>query len=508
MSNDPPLRWAGICAALGVVIYALMAFGVFFPQPAAPFGTDIYDAYFYRLLEGRFDLPLRLLRLEGHYASDGTGILYHGIGPLLTRALLYPFVTLHEFPTAAFSVWMWSAIGTTIYHVLAYQVISKYAGPISVMWSVFIAVAVWIPAPGFLLTSTLVLYHEPLSVAYAGTAGVIYFFMRVALFDMPMRRALVPIAVLAALVLHTRPHVAVGIYAGAVMMTALALRYEMRRAIIPALVGMLALGAVGLSFLELNKARFGSAVQTHGQIDENHPDQIVQYGPVFFGTNYAVDGRGVVFIEHGRFHPWRILPNALIYAFDMPMFDRQIETLHHNATREVSGVGYIEAPRFGMIYVWPIWLLAAIFSMMLARPRLNGVGIKAVPVLLAAGIGALFILSYPTVAFRYRFEVWPLVVTLALLGFPGIVNRYGTDLLRWPRLRLLSAVVLAASVAIAVFIASILAQSYHVIPGTKYKQWDAAFCQRVISHHDFSAAEVESICVPDTAVFNAWENRQ
>ncbi|PJI85761.1 hypothetical protein BC777_2107 [Yoonia maricola] len=507
MIKNRSLLCAYLCAFFGAVIYALLAFGIILPQPYGVFGTDIYDAYFYRLLEGRFDLPLRMLTFEGHYASDGTGMLYHGVAPLLTRAVLYPFVTLHTFPTAALSIWLWSATGAAIYHAITYKVISKYAGPISLGWSIFIAIAVWIAAPGLFLSSTIVLYHEPFSIAFAATAGTVYILICVALFDMPMRRALIPLALLAALLLHTRPHVAVGAYAGIVVLIGLALRYDARRAVLPVAASLVLLGAIGLSFLELNKARFGSATQFHGQIDEENPEDVIEYGPVFFGTDYIVTGRGVVFKEHGRFHPWRIIPNGLLYALDTPFFYDEIDTLHTKATIAVSGQGHIEFPRFGMIHVWPVWLFAALIGMGLSRPRITG-GMRALPVLAVTTIAALFILSYPTVTLRYRFEVWPLLVTLALLSFPGCVNRFGTGFLKSQRVIGLSYVVLVTSLIFAMAVSYILVRSYRAIPGAVYEPWSMEFCAERIAHKAFSPDDIDRLCTSPDSVFQEWEDRR
>ena len=97
-------------AALGVFIYGLLAFGIWPHHDFPLFGANIYDRYYLAMLEGRFDLPATVLRYEGHYAPDGTGYLYHGVAPLLTRFALpgwfhwtgYP---LRHFPSGSGPVW-------------------------------------------------------------------------------------------------------------------------------------------------------------------------------------------------------------------------------------------------------------------------------------------------------------------------------------------------------------------------------------------------------------------
>lgn len=505
MASVPRLM-AFVFGALGALLYALLAFGVLLPQPTPAFGSDLYDAYFYRLGEGRFDLPMRMLRSEGHYAPDGTGILYHGIAPLLTRAMLAPFVTLNTFPTAAFSVWFWAVLGTCAYHALVFQVVRKYAGAISAGLSAFIAIAVWIPSPGLFLTSSLVVYHEPMSVAFAASAGVVYLLLSVALLEMPVQRALIPIAVLAALALHARPHVAVGIYAGLVLLIGLALHAKRLRALPAAGASILILGFAGVSFLLLNDARFGSAFQTHGAISQELTDTGLAYGPVFFGSNYAVDGRGVVFEEHGRFHLWRVLPTAMVYTFDAPAFSDRISATYLAVTTPISGRGHVEAPHFGIVFIWPVWLLAAIVGVIYAPPKGSALR-SAAPALIATGVAALFILSYPTVAFRYRSEVWPLLIVVAVLCFPSLVGRFGSSVVSRPWVMRTGVTALAMSVAIAASVVQTLTLSYRTSVGGKYETWTFETCSEQISHHDFSAEDVARICIDPESVWTSSNAR-
>ena len=93
------------------------------------------------------------------------------IAPLLTRLALHPFVALDHFPTAPFSIWVWSTLGSAFYHLSIYQVARKYLPNLQTRWVVLSAIASWVCSPGLLLSLNSVLYHEPISVAY-GASGV------------------------------------------------------------------------------------------------------------------------------------------------------------------------------------------------------------------------------------------------------------------------------------------------------------------------------------------------
>jgi len=136
---------------------------------------------------------------------------------------LHPFVTLDQFPTASFSIWFWSALGTAFYHLSIFQVARKFLPNFQTRWAIISAIAIWVCSPDLLLSLNSVLYHEPISFAYGATGVAVFLMLRCALFETPWRWALIPTAIMAGLVLHARPHVAVDLYAGTVTMIAFAL---------------------------------------------------------------------------------------------------------------------------------------------------------------------------------------------------------------------------------------------------------------------------------------------
>ena len=494
------LVWAIVFA----LFYALLAAGLVFPLEHPIFGTDLYNAYYLRFSEGRFDLPMRMLQFEGHYRADGTGILYHGIAPLLTRAALSPFVALHVFPTAAFSIWLWAVVGTAFYHLAIIQVVTKYTPPLQGVPALAIATligcGIWICSPGLLLAANTVLYHEPISIAYAAMAIAVFLMVRCLVFSMPLRRAIPPIALMATVALHSRPHLAVGLYVGLACLMLLSLVQERRRAVPSLVLGTAILVGGALIFLQLNTARFGSSTDMHGEIGAQEDTQSVQYGPVFFGTDYAESGRGKAFRDHGRFHPWRVLPNMIVYSFDYPDVGETLAAVHRQITEPVSGYGHIEAPRFGMLTLWPVWMVLAAVGLTKARPRVAG-GLRATPILLATGIAALLMLSYPTVAFRYRFDLWPLLMATILVTLPGLLQKLPAEGLAQTRVYTLGTAflvpgVLATGLAIVPY-----AHSYQTVPGRNYENWDEAKCRAMIENKPFEETRIAEICVDPMSVF-------
>ena len=253
--------------------------------------------------------------------------------------------------------------------------------------------------------------------------------------------------------------------------------------------------------------RFGSATAAHGQIESPEAASQVQYGPIFLSVDGTVAERLLVFDNQGRFHPWRILPNALLYIFDVPIATDDTAALHRSVTEPVSGYGHIEAPRFGMFLLWPTWIALMFVVLLTARPRVTN-GFAATPLLIAAGIAAAFMLSYPTVAFRYRFDVWPLVMAICLLGFPGVIGRYGASILDNSRILLLTIILLFAGLAQTTRVAIPYMQSYQTAPGRQYDTWDFERCAGRIAHHAFTEQRISEICIEPNSVFIERSSRR
>jgi hypothetical protein len=505
MNKDFFIICSALCAAAGAVLYAALAFGLILPPNYDYFGTDIYDAYYYRVMDGRFDLPARMLRFEGHYTSDATGFLYHLFAPLLTRFLLAPFVALNQFPTAAFSIWIWATIGTGLYHLIIVQVLRKFAdrmsGYRSILWGALIGLGVWVSGPGLLLSANTAIYHEPIAIAFAAMALAVFLMVRCALFNMPLSRAIIPLAILAGVLMQSRPHMAVGLYSAVGIIGVLALWRSLRSSWAPVTAAALILVAFAAITLQLNAMRFGSMTQAHGQFDQGANTGGVQYGTVFWSREEADSARARSFTEHGTFNPWRILPNLMIYVLDLPpRSGAPLRLLHSEFTKPISGYGRIESPNVGMLFLWTFWVGAMTMGLVYAKPRISG-GVLAFPLLIATGVGALLMLSYPTITLRYRIDLWPVVITLCLLSFPGLMHRYGSN---WPNgQRVLSASLrlLVIGMLISAGVTARYTRYFKNPPNTFYRAWNAEFCADMVVKKGLAVSEIPRICVDPETVF-------
>lgn len=473
---------------------AALAFGLWSP-PAYPYiGSQLYDFYAEALLSGRFDMPLRELRYEGHFAPDGTGYLYHGLGPLLTRLPFLPFVDLPTRWLAPLTIWLWAVAGTACYHrAFAFALGGAEAKGTTgaLVRHGLLALAVWFGSPGMFLAANGSVFYEPVAMAYGLGGGFLLLLAMTVFRSLPVARALLPLAVLAGLTLHARPHLAVGYYAGVCLLALWLVRRGDPGARARAAGAMIVLALFGGILLGSNALRFKDVAVMHGTFG----DSDVQYGMVYWGAEPADGWRARGFREHGQFNALRVLPNAMVYVLSPPSGDLTqgaIRALHeaHRANAASIGLVRIEHPRGGALFLWPAWLVlmaVGLFQRSLWRmPGLAGA--------VAVAAGALLLLSYATITLRYHADLWPLVAFPALFGI-GPLSRWISAPGHWRLVsRALFVGLLLAGVAVTTLIA---ARSRPVLiqkAGTLSAPWSDGQCLALTSRKGFSPERGRELC--------------
>lgn len=498
---DRRFGWAAIAsmliAAAGAIYYAMFAFNL--PPFRAPeaFGKDIYDYYYLALLDGHFDLPARILRYEGHYTPDGTGYLYHGLAPLLTRFAFGWALPLPGTSLAPFSIWLWTVLGTACYH-LAFLTIARplWSGERlrGAFWASVLGVAIWFAGPGVIVVARVSLYHEPIAVAYAMAGLFVLLWTRSAAADRPWRWLPAALALCAAISLHARPNVAVGLYLGTAIAIGLALLYQRRGAWRPAVLAAAILGLSVAGYFGSNVARFGSATQAHGDFNAS----AVQYGAAFWGYETVDSKRSAAFVEHGKFNLGRIPPNLMLYLADVPQegplgrIARSVDDLFRAATTEKFGLIRIEGPRVGMLLLWPAWFVlaaAALFAWR-AAPRFLGL-------VLAVGAAAGVTLAYGTITLRYRVDLWPVLAVFAIIGLYAVVPR-----LAGKRSQALLATVLVLGVLAGAAVSGLAGKRYGAITSVDlpfFARWSFEECAEKVVRRGLPSSRISAICSLPTA---------
>lgn len=396
----------------GMVWLALVAWSVATHIPDPFHGHEIYDFYYAAILDGRLDLPPRTVRFEGHYAPDGTAYLYHGVAPLLTRFALgwvWPFEMLSM---SGISIWFWAVLGAAGYQS-ALIGLARRAN----IWDprrntiLFLCAGLWLAGPSLLLVSNQSFYHEPIAVTFGVTGLFVEVWVRMIRGKIALGKAVVLLALLAAIAFHARPNVAVALYAGTALAICWGIWRQRAAFLLPVLLSATLLGAGGGGFLALNEARFGTLAGVDGDYD-------TVYGFRFWGEEDHDSPRAQAFQAHGRFNVKRVLPNLGIYIADLPVnwpglfpASEIVYNTYRSVTEPTLGFIRIEHPRIGMLIMWPVWLYLSLIGLWALR---RDPPMAALALCMALSFGLT--LAYGTVTLRYRLDLWSLLGVLALAG--------------------------------------------------------------------------------------------
>ncbi|MET4805260.1 hypothetical protein [Limibacillus sp. MBR-115] len=402
-----------------------------FPGPISHMGDFAYNYLFLSLLDGHLYVPVRTIGHEGHYDAEGRAFMYHGIAPLVVRLLAYPFVDLKSTPLGSYTVGSMAILGSATYSYITIRLlesVSNLSSSLRLTLTAMLSLSVWFVGGGLIVATNSSIYQEPISIAYAMMALFIAVIFRADLSLKGLRpHTLIVLSLIAGVTLHARPHLAIGMYATLVLVVINHLyqhyvlagglkkavaadnRSQVARTIGPAL---LVLSCFGFLLLFLNAARFGNAFASQGG---STGDSI--YGVIYWHVEDIAEFSMAPFEEMGTFNLRRALPNFVEY-FGGEAFISVTEILG-----ELFKSGYImkESPSFGIIGLWITWSAVILCPTYSRRSHLSGTK-QQFFALLAAGIGAVLLLSFPAVSFRYRVDLWPVFFVLAAIRLPGIIE--------------------------------------------------------------------------------------
>lgn len=472
---------AAISAGLGLAVYFWLSF--YFPiGDQYYFGTLIYDSYYNRILEGRLDLPLRIMVYEGHYLPDGTAFTYHGLAPLLLRFaagwLLPTDGTVFPYLSAPF----WSALGSACYHFIFHHALSSADKNKQVPKLIYLMVGLlsWFATPGIFLAGNSSFYIEPIAVSYAMTG---FFFLSIYMFGnekISYRSALIFCAFVVAINIHARPHIALALGLGLSVFCIYLLRVYGKRAIHIMVMAALIPGLSASGYLYVNYLKFGDPLIMHGGFDEDSP---VKYGTVFLGLEEFGSDKARGFEENGRFNPARIPGNLLVYVTAFPTdstiaFSESILAVQSR----YAGFSVLEGPHHGIVFLWLSWLAIAFGG--LKRPT----DLSQRALLVSGSLVAMATLSYATVTFRYRAELWPFVAAIVLIGISGYVDKARYKSLVGETLLISSLAVTGIMNAIATW-----EFEYWLKRSPDSFVWDRDYCMEVVTR-SFEVETASALC--------------
>ena len=416
-------RWASFAVAtLGILgtFYVLSngTWSLFTPE----WMGLVYNDMFLALMDGRLDVRADLIRREGFYAEDGKVYAYFGLLPALLRGLWAPFVDLETVDVSRPTLWVLLSLSGIVSQWIVLTVCRRFVGPVhSSAGAVLVLVLcgfLWVAGPTMLLAANASIYHQPPAIGYL----LILAFMLIVLRSLGednglSASALLGLAVIAGLAVHTRPNVAIGLYAATVgfCVTALWQTYVQigaasgasailgtlrSRIFLIASLCMLVMLLAGLAFLGINWIKWGDPFIT-APMD--------RYGVLLSGDGDAARFQSIK--DFGSFNVRRIPANLALYA--LTLLDG------HRALADMFNAGHIrlEPPFRGVLVVWCLPLFLGVRFMWADRGMLTGAPVRLL--VLATALVAVMVLSFQTVAFRYMVDLFPFLFILMLVSLPG-----------------------------------------------------------------------------------------
>ena len=402
-------RWTALGGLAILLLFVLLPPGTEDPY----FGRDLYDEYYRALLEGRWQLSAKILGVEGHYLADGRGFTYYGLAPLIPRFLLGWLLPTDGSAFPQLVILLFTGAGSILLHRMVHE--RAVAAGASTTILILFAGMVWLAGPMPIVAANHAVYHEPIAIGFAAIAGFLYAVHRRAQDRGSIASVLILGSLCAALALHARPHVGLAIGAGlAVVGLAGIVRRE--RWLLASIAGVAIIGASAAGYLAANQAKFGDATAAHGEFAE---DAKLRYGTAFLKFEHPRSERARGFEDHGRFNAKRIPTHFL--AHHILMADAPTSKLGMGAvewSEQFHGHSRFEGPHLGMLFLFAPWYMVILLGLRRGRVSVED------GAMLAAGAALFFLmLSYPTITFRYRTELFFLPFVLATLSIPRFVSR-------------------------------------------------------------------------------------
>ncbi|MEL6266120.1 MAG: hypothetical protein AAFR52_10825 [Pseudomonadota bacterium] len=480
---------------MGAALYVAMGGFALLFTPDRFYGSQILDYQFLALVEGRLDVPARLIGGEGHLQPDGRAFAYNGFAPLVTRALAWPFVDLRTVSMAMPTIVLFAFIGSAfVLRAVAERLAALPVDPGRARGTVdLMGLIVFLLSPGLVLTANGALYSEPLAVAYAGLGILVWALARVVAGARPPLWVVPLVGAVGAVLVHARPGAAPGIYLAALAFMALALLPGAAhggwrggwRVWGPVMGTLAVMGLSGLALLGVNTLRSGSPFIVGGTPWFSE----LTYGMTWWGFWEPLPPEERVVGQPSRFGLHRLVPNILHYAVDLPAPHGERLFGWIWSLRPADDPVVIGRPMVGAAWIWLPWLvlgvvgtLAALRGAVTGWPGLAAWGVRLAAAV-ALGLPALMILSYGTVEMRYTAEWWPALAFVALGALPWLVRG------RRPALR----ATLVLSLPAALFLALLMTRAYSTQTFV-LGDWTAESCQWLAERKGMAPDDAAALC--------------
>lgn len=495
--RKPELLVGLLISLLGTFAYFLLSDPFALIQQNRSFGYEVYDYYLRSLSEGRWDVPLRIVSIEGHYAPGGEAYVYHGLAPLVPRVIMAAFVDLDTIHSNRWVIFICCAMASAIFQFTIYRVIQHAGRPTGVgyNWSVLTGIMCWSATGVPIAVSNSSMYNETFATAVLAIAIAGHVFSRIIVFRDPVAKWLILLAFAFVILLHSRTTIALGLGLSIGVLWLFCL-WETRLQCLPQLMLSALIIVMGFAILAYsNHARFGSVTQMHGTMDPAETDQ-VQHAVVYWGI---WERRGVdftdTFIKHGSFNAGRIPGNALMQITGNPATSLTQLAVFERMQRRY-GLPRHWGPYSGVLFLWMPWFAIIFLAILWRRPARGAVQIGRLVIAAAGGLTTCFlILSYASLHFRYRVDLWPFISILSIVALAVLLHR------DQPAARVNTAFRVTTLATVCAIIVSVHSSVLHTsffdnrdTDGARFGKWSEPLCLELVTEKGFPPERHAGLC--------------
>ena len=405
-TKKPALFWIILAAAvfwyLGLITN--FDFDVFAGEPF----WRVFNQMLQRLLSGRFDIDLDVVRGEG-FLHNGQLVSYFGVFPALLRLPFAAFVDLDTVSLSRISCWLGLCVCAFAQLQMlwtAHEMLDRRHRRLWLLGT--FAAALLLTGPQLTLTFSAYVYNEP--IIWAAACAMLFFCVVLDELQNPTYSAdkNYLLAALVGIAFLCRPTTGFGLLvAFGVVVAHFEWRLRRVRKLVPrpsdigtssALISAVILLAFGIFAAWINFSRFGNIFTFHNP----RANLIVMSDP----------RRMKVAAEHGIFEFVRLAPNFAYYFLGFPV-ERLMPNLWHT---NYDDMGW---PRSALLIKETVLIFAAALGAkeLMGRVRENSTWIPVAGAALGGATIVLFMLGLPMMNYRYQMDLQPFLSLLAILGY-------------------------------------------------------------------------------------------
>lgn len=374
-----------------------------------------YNDYAIGLLNGNLEIPLESIGAEGWF-KNGAVYMYYGIMPAIGRWPALLITDISSLPLSRLSIWLWSisALGVAQFVLLKHYLNHPKKTKNKFTILLITSFVLWFGSAHLIIIQNNSIFHEPYAVSlFSVTVFIALIFNDIVLKDNPKYR-LKTYALLAAICVHARPHVAFFLYLLTLYLIYFSVFIDFKKTndqkktlivnfLKKSFAPLFIMALSGFLYIGINLEKF---------------DSISPMNSATWGLHYIHGNSASIcgFQNSGFFNLLRVIPNSYYYlTSDETGFSDLLNFFSLDHVRTEYPITYVRLPLlWALPFVCLLLMLKFSFKRKLASHTEKSILLKVMLIIsLASTIPTL---SYTTITYRYLADLW-LPFMLSIMWF-------------------------------------------------------------------------------------------